>query len=98
MLASVQIIFTLDERARPRSTGLCSRFSSPAVVLNPVGPDLPGVDRGELAGLAGSAQVREEVGAVAELMGLEPGLQRAQDVLARMQALAVRPGSEVGVP
>src|SRR6266704_1212190 len=88
----------LDERARPGSTGLCSRFSPPAVVLNPVGPDLPGVDRGELAGLAGSAQVREEVGAVAELVGLEPGLQRAQDVLARMQALAVRPCPEVGVP
>ena len=31
------------------------------------------LDRGELAGLAGSAQVREEVGAVAELVGLEPG-------------------------
>src|SRR4029077_6819606 len=88
----------LDERASPISTVLFSRFPRPAVVLDPVSLDLPGVGRGELVGLAGAAQVGEEVGAVAELAGLEPGLQRAQDVLARMQPLAVRPRSEVGVP
>jgi hypothetical protein len=48
--------------------------------------------------LAGAAQVGEEVGAVAELAGLEPSLQRAQDVLARMQPFAVRPRPEVHVP
>src|SRR4051794_39147549 len=69
-----------------------------AVVLDPVGPDVPGVDRGELGGLAGAAQVGEEVSAVSKLAGLETGLQRAEDLLARMQALAVRPRPEVGVP
>src|SRR6266516_2468496 len=80
------------------STRVSDVRSPRAVVLNPVGPDLPGFDRGELAGLTGANQVGEEVGAVAELAGLEPGLQGAQDVLARVQALAVRPRPEVGIP
>src|SRR5215470_9113962 len=89
--------------AMPSSTlamaaSLCPRLSPRPVILNPVRQDLPGVDRGELVGLAGAGQVGEEIGAVTELAGLEPGPQRAQDVLARMQALAVRPGPQVGVP
>src|SRR5215470_6252776 len=89
--------------AMPSSTlamaaSLCPRLSPRPVVLNPVRQDLPGVDRGELVSLAGAGQVGEEIGAVTELAGLEPDLQLAQDVLARVQPLAVRPRPAVDVP
>src|SRR5216683_394328 len=100
IFASVQVRsgLPMDERARAGSTDLGRRFSPPAVILDPVRPDLPGVDRGEFVGLAGAAEVGEEIGAVAELAGVEPGLQLPHDVAARVQALGVRPRPAVDLP
>src|SRR5262249_56843573 len=74
------------------------RYRPPAHVGDAVGLDLPGVDGRLLLALAHAGQVGEEVGPVAEELGVEPVVQFPHDLLARVQALLGRPRPPAAFP
>src|SRR5215469_9364378 len=81
-----------------RSPSSSGSSPTPAHVGDPVGPDLPGVDRRLFFVLADARQAGEEIGPVRERLGVEPGVKLAHDVPAGMEALLLRPGLEVTLP
>src|SRR5256885_360032 len=67
-------------------------------VADASGPDLAGAGCRLLVGFGGGVQIGEEVRRPGEQPRAEPGLERLDDGVAAVKALAPGPGIQVGVP
>src|SRR5690349_21618416 len=85
-------------QAKPRRPGDHALWPAPARVLDPPWLDQAVVDGCLLVGFADTGQVREVVRPVSDRTGIEPGLKLAQDLLALMKALSLRPAAKILLP